>query len=476
MRNLPLLAARLYNTPLMLLPTVAETFGAVFRDIVAGGAQPGSIVVVSADGQVEPKPHGFAANVAPGERFADKPYLVTDAGVAVLSVTGPLVQRAGQIDANCAPLASYQRLSAKVDAMMADPDVAAILLEWDSPGGEVAGAYALASRLQAVRGTKPVWSHANEGAYSAAYLLASATERIVVPQSGQLGSIGVVMLHVDQSQRDAKQGVVFTPIFAGARKVDFNSHAPLSKEARAIGQAEVDRLYDMFVGHVAATRALDVQAVRATEAGIFAAGDAKAIGLADAVGSFDDTLAELTDLVHVRANGATHFFATAEQRQAARHNPGETTMSQQNGAAPAQPAATPSPSATQPQGVPETVVAQREVAAGTAATMNERTRIAAILRAPEATGRTALAQALAFDSDMAPDAATRLLAVAAQDAPPAPAPAPKTAAVLSPLAAAMASIPNPPIGPDAALEAGADSAESLAASAIALARTVQGVK
>lgn len=482
MRHLPLLAARLYNAPLMLPLAVAETFGTVFRDLMqAGGSAPANITVVDATGLPLIKPEAFAANVQAGEQFADKPYLVTEAGVAVLSITGPLMQRAGQIDANCMPLASYQRITAKFDAMQADPDVAAILLEWDSPGGEVAGAFTLASRLMAARGGKPVWSHANEGAYSAAYLIAAATDRVVVPQSGLLGSNGVVMLHVDQSQRDAKQGVVYTPIYAGARKVDFNSHAPLSKAALAIGQAEVDRLHDMQVTHIATARGLDAQAVRDQEAGIFAANVAKAIGLADDVATFEQTLAELTDLVHARASGAVHFsFATAEQRQAARHNPGETTMSQQNGAAPAPPAATPTPTASQPAGVPETEVAQREATAATAAAGNartaERTRVAAILRAPEATGRAGLAQALAFDSDMAPEAAVKLLAVAAQDAPPAAAAAAaKPAAAASPLAAAMASVPNPAVGPDAAGPAD-DSAEALAASAIALARNVQGVK
>ena len=138
-------------------------------------------------------------------------------------------------------------------------------------------------------------------------------------------------------------------------------------------------------------------------------------------------------------------------------------------------AATPPPA---PQGVSEAEVAQRETAARAEARTAERARIAGILQAPEATGRAGLAQALAFESDMAPEAAVKLLAAAAQEQPPAPAPA-AAAPRTSPLAAAMAGVPNAAVGPDTSATtaaAEADSAEALAASAITLARRIQGVK
>lgn len=142
-------------------------------------------------------------------------------------------------------------------------------------------------------------------------------------------------------------------------------------------------------------------------------------------------------------------------------------MSHHDGAAPDQPAATPMPAASPPQGASEAEVAQRVAEART----EERNRIAAILRAPEAAGRTGLAHALAFDSDMAPDAASRLLAAAAQEARPTP---PEGA---SPLARAMAGAPNPNVGADASQPAAAaDDAQAIAANAIALARNIQGVK
>lgn len=465
MRNLHHLAARLYNAPLMLLPAVADTFGTVFESVLSGAAPASSVIVMGQEAPDEralQKAEGYAGNVKQGSRFADKPYILSDAGVAVLPIYGALAQRAGQIGADCMPLASYERTRRKYDAMMADSDVRAILIEWDSPGGEVAGNFDLAGYLVRSRGSKPVWSHANEGAFSAAYSLAAATDRIAVTQSGQLGSIGVVMLHLDQSERDAKQGLKFTPIFAGARKVDFNSHMPLTREALAVAQAEVDRLYDMFVTHVATARAMDAKAVRATEAGVFAANDAKALGLADAVASFDETLAELTELV---SKPASTTFTTAG-RLAAQHNPqGETRMSQENQAATGTPPASPTQASID--------AARAEgVAQGRAEGVQaERKRISGILTHEAAKSRGKLAHTLAFDTDMSVEAATKVLEAAG---PEAEASKPST----SPLAQAMAQVPNPAVGPDAA-KAGAggdDTPQGLAKNVVALFNTAKGAK
>ena len=84
---------------------------------------------------------------------------------------------------------------------------------------------------------------ANENALSAAYAIASAADRLYVTRTGEVGSIGVVAVHVDESGADAKAGLAWTFVFAGERKVDGNAHEPLSERASATIQADVDRLY-----------------------------------------------------------------------------------------------------------------------------------------------------------------------------------------------------------------------------------------
>ncbi len=213
--------------------------------------------------------------------------------IAVIPIHGTLVRRTVGLEAESG-LASYTAIGDQLDAALADPGVAAILLDVDSPGGESGGVFDLADRIRAAAAVKPVWAVANDMAFSAAYALASAASRVFVSRTGGVGSIGVIAMHVDQSVKDARDGIRYTAVFAGARKNDLNPHEPISDAAQAQLQAEVDRLYGLFVATVANNRGIAAEAVTATEAGLFFGQDAVAAGLADDVGTFEDALARLT--------------------------------------------------------------------------------------------------------------------------------------------------------------------------------------
>jgi signal peptide peptidase SppA len=215
-------------------------------------------------------------------------------GIAVIPVHGTLVRRTIGLEA-ASGLMSYADIAARIDAAVADPQVQGILLDLDSPGGEAGGVFELAERIRSASSVKPVWAHANDAAYSAAYAIASAATRLTLSQTAGVGSIGVIALHVDQSVRDAKDGLHYTAIFAGHHKNDFSPHEPLSPQAATSLQTEVNRLYELFVTQVASMRGMDIKAVRATEAGLYFGDEAIAAGLADAIGSFDQVLAEFSE-------------------------------------------------------------------------------------------------------------------------------------------------------------------------------------
>ena len=100
-------------------------------------------------------------------------------------------------------------------------------------------------------------------------------------------------LHVDQSKRDARDGYAYSYVHAGARKVEGNRHAPLSREVRARLQAEVDKVRALFVRQVARDRGLSTAQVAGTEAGVFFGAEAVAQGFADEVGTLSQALADL---------------------------------------------------------------------------------------------------------------------------------------------------------------------------------------
>jgi signal peptide peptidase SppA len=222
-------------------------------------------------------------------------------GIAVIPIHGSLVKRSLGMEA-ASGLTSYGEIAAMLDAALADPQVSGILLDIDSPGGEASGSFELARRVREVAALKPVWAVANDAAYSAAYAIAASAQRLFVTETGGVGSIGVIALHVDQSVKDAREGYHFTAITAGAHKNDYSPHEPLSDAAKTELQGEVDRLYAIFTEHVAAMRSLDLDAVRATEAGLFFGSNAVAQGLADGVQTLDAALSQF----HLYLNARNH--------------------------------------------------------------------------------------------------------------------------------------------------------------------------
>jgi signal peptide peptidase SppA len=222
-------------------------------------------------------------------------------GIAVIPIHGSLVKRSLGMEA-ASGLTSYGEIAAMLDAALADPQVSGILLDIDSPGGEASGSFELARRVREAAAIKPVWAVANDAAYSAAYAIAASAQRLFVTETGGVGSIGVIALHVDQSVKDAKDGYRFTAITAGAHKNDYSPHEPWSDSAKTELQGEVDRLYAIFSEHVAAMRGLELDAVRATEAGLYFGGNAVNQGLADGVQTLEATLAEFHSFLNAKNN------------------------------------------------------------------------------------------------------------------------------------------------------------------------------
>jgi len=235
------------------------------------------------------------------------------AGIAVIPVVGTLVRRSMGIEA-ASGLMSYGEIESRLDAALADPQVAGILLDLDSPGGEASGVFELAERIRAASSIKLIWAHANDAAYSAAFAIAAACQRLTLSQTAGVGSIGVIALHVDQSVKDAKDGLNYTAVFAGSHKNDFSPHEPLSPQATTALQAEVDRLYDIFVNQVGQMRGLDPDAVRATEAGLFYGEQAVAAGLADAVMPLEQVMTEFTDALAAKQRLTQPGVARASPR------------------------------------------------------------------------------------------------------------------------------------------------------------------
>jgi len=246
-----------------------------------------------------------------------RPYVVKD-GVLHIPVKGVLLHDFPYQFYSYAT--GYAYIERAMKRGMADGNVKGIALVIDSPGGEVAGNFALVDKIYAMRGIKPIRAFAAESAYSAAYSIASAADKIVVSRSGGVGSIGVVTSHVDISKMLDDIGYKITFIFAGQHKVDGNPYETLKPEVKERIQARIDELYTIFVQTVARNRDMEEQSVRDTEALTFSAAQATSNGLADDIGELDDSLTafavELEEGNEQMANAATNESMDVEKLKA----------------------------------------------------------------------------------------------------------------------------------------------------------------
>ncbi|MBI4905121.1 MAG: S49 family peptidase [Acidobacteria bacterium] len=176
-----------------------------------------------------------------------RPYALQN-GIAIIDIAGVLANEPSLFDVIVYGATAYGQILDEVEQAIADPEVRGILLRVNSPGGDSDGAFETAVALARLGKQKLLWAVADNSMFSAAYLLASSAARVYIPEyTGGVGSIGVYAQHVDWSEYNRKLGVKVTYIAEGEGKTDGNPDEPLSDAARATLEAEVARLYGLFV-------------------------------------------------------------------------------------------------------------------------------------------------------------------------------------------------------------------------------------
>lgn len=270
------LAQRLFNTPLAIHPAKAEIIVGALADrlgITSMSRLNGTILAFDPADEKEDR--------AEGETFSEPGYDV-ELGIARIEVEGTTVMKLGGTRPYSG-MTGYDGLRQNLMEARADSRVQKIMMDIDSPGGEVSGLFDLVDLIKAIDKDKPVYAVLTESAYSAGYAIASAARKIYVPRTGGTGSIGVVWMHCDFSQAIKDAGVKVTFVTRGLRKVDGAEELPLSGEALARAQADIDTIGGIFESTVARNRGLPVAKVRDMQAGTYLGADSVTQGLADEV-------------------------------------------------------------------------------------------------------------------------------------------------------------------------------------------------
>lgn len=452
------IAQRAFNTPLLVEPSKAMAFLSGLGPRITGRqlrltgleAVPEDLTRAALPARAGILTNGLADQV---QRNGQSPYALVD-GVAVIEISGVLVHRGAWIGQSSGQT-SYEGIAAQLAAAASDPAVRGIALEIDSFGGEVAGVFDLADAIRAARAAVPVWSFVAEHAFSAGFALASQADRIILPRTGAVGSIGVVVMHADLSGQLSEAGVTVTLIHSGAHKVDGNPYEPLPGPVRARIQGEIDGLRSLFAETVGAGRGrrLSAEAALATEAECYRGADAVAAGLADEVSDPTSAFAAFTAFVNGRGSGripsprrtaqyqptkelimkpdATVTNADAADEIEEQSTPSPTPQTPAAPPTPAQsPAPEPGPSETSDTAAAVTVSRARIEAAELASIAGQAARLGLTIDLAEAVTKGVSPDALR--ASVLSQLAARSDAVAIVAVPP-----PKSAAPESPLVAAV---------------------------------------
>ncbi len=314
------IAQRAFNTPLLVEPSKAMAFLSGLGPRITGRQLRLAGIEVPPEDMAHvalPARAGILSNslAEQYQRDGQTPFAMVD-GIAVIEVSGVLVHRGAWIGQSSGQT-SYEGIAAQLAAAASDPAVRGIALEIDSFGGEVAGVFDLADAIRSVRAAKPVWAFVAEHAFSAGYALASQADRIILPRTGAVGSIGVVVMHADLSGQLSDAGVTVTLIHSGAHKVDGNPYAPLPDPVRARIQSEIDSIRTLFAETVAVGRGrrLSADAAMATEAECYRGAEAVAAGLADGVSDPASAFAAFADHVNRRSPSRSAGPGRAPQSQ-----------------------------------------------------------------------------------------------------------------------------------------------------------------
>ena len=261
-------------------------------------------IVNEREGGYTPSREEIEARIG-GVRRDEKPYSVIN-GSAVIPLFGVVSQRMTMFQEYSGGT-STERYGQLIDQAVADDEVERIVMLVDSPGGSVFGLPELFAKIRGA--DKKVIAMVDALAASAAYHLAAAADEIVATPSALVGSIGVYTMHTDVSKREAEEGITRTFISAGDYKTEGNAYEPLTEEAEAAIQSQIDEFYSVFVRDVAAGRGVNEATVRSGfgRGRVITASAALEEGMIDRIATYEDLLRGFP-----KASSLSGFRASAE--------------------------------------------------------------------------------------------------------------------------------------------------------------------
>ncbi|TWT49027.1 putative signal peptide peptidase SppA [Thalassoglobus neptunius] len=290
-RQLKGIQSRIYDQPLAILPSKLGEITALIESVIDGQDPPEATLPDEHAPLVEFQPLA----VGNSRQISRTNGAESGSRVAILHLHGTIVQRSNLMTRHSGGTA-VESFSRSFDDVLNDDSVGAIVIHCDSPGGEISGVQELSDHIYAARGTKPIIAFVDPLCCSAAIEIASAADEIVAtPSAWAIGSIGVLVVHREVSQKNKLEGVTYSVVRSTEFKAGGMPCEPLSDLHRGELQARVDRSHQQFLQTMARNRGVDTETVttRYGNGRYMDSTEALEVGLIDRIMTFGALLAEL---------------------------------------------------------------------------------------------------------------------------------------------------------------------------------------
>jgi signal peptide peptidase SppA len=219
---------------------------------------------------------------------------VNNEGIAVMQISGTIKKRLGFWDWLFGDASDSTIIAKELQRAVDSQDVNGMILHIDSPGGMVDGTREIVEKVEMMAAVKkPVFAYTDGQMASAAYWIGSASERVYAYPTSQVGSIGVVAMHIDRSELDKKIGIKRTFITKGKYKRIANDAEPLTEEGREYIQEMVDETAAVMFADIADNRKMTTEQIESLEGRLFLAQKAKDRSLVDALANFNQVYTKL---------------------------------------------------------------------------------------------------------------------------------------------------------------------------------------
>jgi len=248
----------------------------------------------------------FRSRVDEGNSSGAGGYEVTEDGVAIVDLEGVLTKYGSSLSEGGSTVRFRQTLRS-VRSAYKSGQVKSAMLVIESPGGSTMGTPEAAAEVASLAKVMPVWTYFEDIGASAAYWIGSQATRVIANASAMVGSIGTYFAIDDVSQAFTNEGIKTYLFTTGKHKGAGYTGTELTKDQQAEFKSLVGKMNAPFIAAVQHARELDdTELENVTDGRIWRGDEAVAVGLIDAVMSYEDALAELSSHpTNTQTNGAT---------------------------------------------------------------------------------------------------------------------------------------------------------------------------